>query len=288
MSFRERAILFPCGGDELVGVLAQPSVASGDIGVIVVVGGPQYRTGSHRHFTLLARDLAGQGVPTLRFDYRGMGDSEGDVRSFEAVEQDIRAAIDAFASRLPEVRRFVLWGLCDGASAAALYAGTDARVAGLVLLNPWVRTAASEARVYLKHYYLRRLLSREFWRKFFSGRIAVGASLGGVLDMTRAARQPAGDEADMSASLSARMASRLACSRLPLLIVLSGNDFVAREFDACTSSGGAWGKVLERADVVRFDEANHTFSSHSWRHAVQAHSLQWVLGLSQTVEEARI
>lgn len=281
-------MLFPCGGGELLGVLAQPAVTRGDVGLIVVVGGPQYRAGSHRQFTLLARDLAAKGVPVFRFDYRGMGDSDGEARSFEAVDEDIRAAIDAFLAAHRAVRRVVLWGLCDGASAAALYAGSDARVAGLVLLNPWVRTAASEARVYLKHYYLRRLMSRDFWRKFLSGGVAVGASLGGVVDMARAARQTGQEAADAPASLAERMARRLNSSGLPLLILLSGKDFVAREFEASTAGDGAWTQVLASAQVLRFAEANHTFSSQRWRDAVAAHSLQWVLGLSHSVEEAGI
>jgi exosortase A-associated hydrolase 1 len=289
MNFRERAVLFPCGDEELVGVLALPAIPKGDVGVIVVVGGPQYRAGSHRQFTLLARDLAAQGVPVLRFDYRGMGDSEGEVRSFEAVDEDICAAIDTFVQDVPRLRRVVLWGLCDGASAAVLYAGTDRRVAGLVLLNPWVRTVAGEARVYLRHYYVRRLLSRDFWRKFLSGRVAVAASLGGVVDMARAARQTGGEgSGEVPASLSDRMVEHLGASELPLLILLSGKDFVAREFESCISASGAWARVLARADVLRFDEANHTFSSRRWRHAVAAHSLQWVLDLSEAIEEARV
>jgi alpha/beta superfamily hydrolase len=48
--------------------------------VLVIVGGPQYRAGSHRQFTLLARSLAEQGFAVLRFDYRGMGDSTGAMR----------------------------------------------------------------------------------------------------------------------------------------------------------------------------------------------------------------
>ncbi|WP_229425323.1 hydrolase 1, exosortase A system-associated [Massilia sp. Se16.2.3] len=104
--------------------------------MLVVVGGPQYRAGSHRQFTLLARDLADAGIPALRFDYRGMGDSEGDLQTFEHVEDDLRAAIDRFFLEVPGMREVVLWGLCDGASAAAMYAPQDARVSGLVLLNP--------------------------------------------------------------------------------------------------------------------------------------------------------
>src|SRR5690349_24048098 len=57
-------------------------------GVLLVVGGPQYRVGSHRQFALLCRRLAGRGVPALRFDYRGMGDADGAARTFESVRSE--------------------------------------------------------------------------------------------------------------------------------------------------------------------------------------------------------
>ena len=76
----------------LTGILSQPEQAS-DTTVIVVVGGPQYRVGSHRQFLQLARHLARQGYPVLRFDGRGMGDSSGLLRSFEEIDDDIGAAI---------------------------------------------------------------------------------------------------------------------------------------------------------------------------------------------------
>jgi len=96
MSLREEAITFACAGDSLVGVLATPEPASqADVAVLIVVGGPQVRAGSHRQFTLLARHLAAAGYAALRFDVRGMGDSTGDLKSFEHITPDIGAAIDA-------------------------------------------------------------------------------------------------------------------------------------------------------------------------------------------------
>ena len=151
----ESALVFPCEGDRLVGVVG---AGHRDLGVVIVVGGPQYRAGSHRQFVLLARHLAAQGFPVLRFDVRGMGDSEGAQRPFDALTPDIAAAIAALQSQQPQVRRVVLWGLCDGASAALLYLHErpDPRVQGLVLLNPWVRSEASLARTHVKHYYRQR------------------------------------------------------------------------------------------------------------------------------------
>ena len=78
MNFSEEAVVFPFAAEQLVGIVARPDTSS-DCGVLVVVGGPQYRAGSHRQFLLLSRRLATEGYPTLRFDYRGMGDSGGCV-----------------------------------------------------------------------------------------------------------------------------------------------------------------------------------------------------------------
>src|SRR6185312_9356840 len=140
-------------------------------GVVIVVGGPQYRVGSHRQFVLLARALANAGIACLRFDYRGMGDAEGPFVGFTDVGADIGAAVDAFLARVPTLERIVLWGLCDGATASVFHAAADPRIAGLALFNPWVRTQAGEAKTALKHYYARRLADPAFWRKLAAGRL---------------------------------------------------------------------------------------------------------------------
>ena len=96
--FEERFVAFDCDGDACIGVLAVPKlpIATDDVGVLVIVGGPQTRVGSHRQFVLLARALAAAGIPAFRFDYRGMGDSAGDTRTFEHIRTDLFAALDVF------------------------------------------------------------------------------------------------------------------------------------------------------------------------------------------------
>ena len=107
MTDNERALVFDCEGESLVGILSGAGLPAVR-GVLIVVGGPQYRVGSHRQFALLARHLAEHGVPTLRFDYRGMGDSDGEVRTFEGVGADIRCAIDRFFDNVPGLKDVVI------------------------------------------------------------------------------------------------------------------------------------------------------------------------------------
>src|SRR3546814_1717632 len=116
-------------------------------------------------------DVCSSDFPVLRFDHRGIGDSDGPYLGFEALDADIAAAIDAFVAHCPQVEEVVLWGLCDAASAILFYAQRDSRVAGVALLNPWVRTPESEADTYLRHYYLRRLRDRGFWQSAVRGKV---------------------------------------------------------------------------------------------------------------------
>jgi hypothetical protein len=57
---------------------------------------------------------------------------------------------------------------------------------GLVIVNPWVRSEETLARVHVKHYYARRLLQAEFWRKLGSGSFDLRGSLASLLENVRA------------------------------------------------------------------------------------------------------
>ncbi|MFG6439531.1 hydrolase 1, exosortase A system-associated [Roseateles sp. LKC17W] len=259
---KESVLNIVCEGQSLVGILAEPAGAPADVGVLIIVGGPQYRAGSHRQFTLLARELAAHGFAALRFDYCGMGDSPGEARDFLAVEADIAAAIDTLMAARPALKRMVLWGLCDGASAALLYldARRDPRVAGLALANPWVRSAATLAQTHVKHYYTRRLREKEFWLKLLRGGVGLQAlrALAGNLRLARSAARPRSD----TRSFQDRMASGLRSFDGPVLLLMSGDDYTAREFADWAATSPAWQGLLARPTLSRHDlrTADHTFS----------------------------
>ena len=275
----EKTVAFDCEGDRLLGIVSAPA-QPGPLGVVIVVGGPQYRAGSHRQFVLLARALAAGGHAAMRFDYRGMGDSEGAPRSFEQADADIAAAIGALRAAQPAVEQVVLWGLCDGASAALLYlhCRADARVTGLVLVNPWLRSAASLARTHVKHYYWQRLREKQFWQKLFSGEVAF-AALVGLLHNVRTAWGGTGDGAAKPVSpFQERMAQAWTTFTGPRLLLLSQGDLTAREFIEFTATHAGWKAALQRRppDSVTLADADHTCSTPAAHHALVRATLHWL------------
>lgn len=267
----ERALVFDCFGDACLGVLHESSCQASTVGVLVVVGGPQYRVGSHRQFVLLARHLASKGFPVMRFDYRGMGDSGGEPRDFRQVEPDIRAAVDAFMHHVPQLRSVVIFGLCDAASAALMYCGADSRLAGLILANPWVRTEVGLATVHVKHYYAQRFLQGSFWRKIASGRLDVLSSLHqllralGVAARGRNRPRSVGPAEPGPTAYVTAMEHGLRTFGKPVLFLISGRDLTAREFTDLCGSSEAWASLLRRPGikVETLREADHTFSSRT-------------------------
>ena len=268
--------VFECHGSRLLGML-HPGAAGAATGVVIIVGGPQYRVGSHRQFVLMARRLAENGVPVLRFDYRGMGDGEGATRSFAAVDDDVRAAVDCLCGRVPSVRNVVLLGLCDAASAALIYAPSDERVAGLILLNPWVRTESGEARTYLRHYYLKRLFQASFWQKVLSGNWKMKSSLSELKDSVKSAApadpSPADDEAYLEPMLRG-----LREFGGEILLLISGRDLTAQEFTDLCAGNRHWKKAVRRprVSVEHFPDADHTMSGRQDLDAASDVCSAWV------------
>jgi exosortase A-associated hydrolase 1 len=264
MRIEQRALRFTCGGSSMVGVVDVPERPL-PRGVLVLADGEQYRIGSHRQFTLLSRALAQRGIPVMRFDRRGMGDSEGEPRAFDAVEDDIRAAMKEFFIQMPEMKECVILGLGDSALAAALYAPADERVCALVLLNPLPGAAPVDPAAALRHHYLARLGEVSFWKKVARGEVELGASAAALRDnlqQTARARRNA---------VPRRVASSLAGFDGRLLMVLGGEDLAARQFARVLARHQARFRCVEVA------QADHAFASSAWRDQVAETSANWIM-----------
>lgn len=255
-------------GAELVGVLARPADAAQTkpVAVVIVVGGPQTRVGSHRQFTIMARALAAAGHACLRFDYTGMGDSPGPKPDFEKAGPDIGRACDALLAQVPGCERIALWGLCDGATAAIFYAQKDPRIAAVIAANPWARSEATRAQAIVTEHYGSRLRSAEFWKKLLTGKVnvlAAGSEAVGNLLRARRSKAGAGGE-EASESLPDRLLRALVSPASPVRLQLSGKDLTAAEFEIAMKASGAIEQVL--AGALRLDDADHTFSdSQAWQ-----------------------
>lgn len=273
----ETALSFACAGERLIGVVSHPAGVPAQTGVVIVVGGPQYRAGSHRQFALLARALAAAGYAALRFDCRGMGDSSGDAPGFDAIDADIAAAITTLQTACPDVEKVVLWGLCDGASAALLYGArtSDSRLGGFALANPWMHTAQAQAHAIVHTRYRQRLREGAFWRKLLSGGINPFSKLSEVIGHWRTA-----GVGGSSGEAQDEMRMALSDLRLPVLMLLCARDATAQEFLAQLELSGS--SLLMQTHVRRADfaDADHTFSRAEWRCDVETETIGWLNEIS--------
>jgi len=279
---RELAVVGQCAGDRFVAIMHPARGAQQRLGVVIVVGGPQYRVGSHRQFVITARSLAAAGFPTLRFDYRGMGDSDGPLRTFESVREDIRCAIDMLLAQAPDLSGVVLWGLCDAASAVLMYCVHDPRVRGLIIANPWVRTEQGQAAVHLWHYYPRRILQPAFWKKVLSGGFGFGRAARELAGTTRRALERPAATARAASGFIDEMAQGFARFRGRILLFISERDLTASEFTNLCSSSRRWRSALRRPEVElrRLGGADHTFSSRRHLDAANAACIEWLTRLA--------
>lgn len=276
------AFTFRAGEADLVGLIhaASPDATEG---VLIVVGGPQYRVGAHRQYVHLARALAAAGIHAMRFDYAGVGDSSGSFESFEGVSTDIRAALDEMKRRLPDLQRIFVWGLCDGASAALLHAAGRPEVFGLMLVNPWVWSEESSAETMVSHYYARRFFDRAFWARLLRGGVNPVAALRGFARAVSHAVQGrlAGRSHPSSnaASYQDRMATALANFSGPTLIILSGNDLVARNFEDRANRDALWQGALgtQKVTIRHIEQADHTLSRGEWKNRLATWTIDWIL-----------
>lgn len=283
-STAEIPLIFSCEDDHLVGILHNAEIDD-RLGVLIVLGGPQTRVGSHRQFVLLARMLARNNIPVMRFDYRGIGDAAGDPRTFQEIDVDIRCAIDTFIEQQGKIDKVIIWGLCDAASAAMFYAYQDPRVRGLVLLNPDTLTSTSTAKTYLKYYYLQKIFDREMWQKIFSGRFDYRESLrslvGLIGNLLAPKQKPSTSEQTLP--FPERMRESLAQFKYPILLILSGRDLTADAFRDLIQNSDRWKEILSDENrVSRFDleQSDHTFSTREWRSQVETATLEWIKQLA--------
>jgi alpha-beta hydrolase superfamily lysophospholipase len=134
-----QALYFGAAERQLFGWLHRPSAgASAGIGLVICKPFGYEAICSHRSIRAFAEAAASIGVPALRFDYLGTGDSsEIDPQSdqLDCWRQDVLAAV-AELQRRTGVERVCLLGFRLGALLAGLAAEQCKAVSGLILVAP--------------------------------------------------------------------------------------------------------------------------------------------------------
>lgn len=287
MNSEEIPLIIECHGSPQVGILHKPEKSKTTGIVVVVAGGPQYRVGCARQLILWSRRLAESGYPVLRFDYRGFGDSGGEFKGFEHIDDDIRSAIDHLQEQIPSVDEIVLWAECNAASAVMMYAWRDTRVKRLIMQNPWVRSEATQARTYIKHYYVMRIMQKSFWLKLATFRFNPLTALSSLLDLWRTSMQAEQNsnrikdrDFDELETYQEKMREGLARFNGKVLLFMSGYSLIGKEFDELVNLSERWQAILNNLDLTRIDEpdADHTFSRVVDREKLIDNALRWLNG----------
>jgi len=278
MNVQEIPLAFDCHGDTLIGIVHQPEQAAKRGVLAVVAGGPQYRAGCCRQLVYMARDLSANGIPVMRFDYRGMGDGGGDFSGFQYVEDDLEAALRAFSESVPGLEEVVLWGGCDAASAILIHAWRHPIVTGMILGNPYAHTNATEA-VVTRKYYLQRLRDKAFWTKLLTlqhNPLKMACSAWGSL--RGVSRHKAHAPHQGGIPFTDRMLAGLKQFRGHILLLMSGQSLTSQEFDVLMGTSTAWHTAVQSAKMNRVDiaEADQAFSSIDARQQMIIATRNWL------------
>lgn len=298
-------------GHRLFGMVHRPSVpcASG-AAVILLSPGVKMRVAPHRLYLDMAERFVSLGYPVLRFDFYGLGDSEGDVEEeyladlYGAVQVgryigDTIAAMD-WMQRTYGINKFIASGLCGGAITGLLAAVKDRRIIGLLgLAIPVILDGSridfnkymTEAQLNMtRDGYLRKLADPGAWRSwvrlltFQSDYKTIARSFFKPLLSKLRQATPAGpvvvqsDPTDNTNPYFAPAFRQMVSTSRPIYLIFAEMDRLYWEFDK---------KFVERnrqmldsyaalygTHVTK--SANHIFSFPEWRDDMLDQCCQWL------------
>lgn len=273
----EQHLYFENQGSRLLSVLHEPEegVARLPLAVVTLHGWAGYRIGPHQMFTKLARRAAAAGFTTLRFDFRGRGDSEGSTQAanLTTMIEDAVAAVD-FVLAQTGLTRVALLGDCSGSEVAIGAGPLRAAIGAQVLWSAPIvagdRAATDRAKRHdVLGQYRRKLLRPETWRKLIGGRLQVGQ----IVRVLRGGGKGAGEEGTAS-DREIDWFQRFRDFRGPRLFIYGGNDPTTTgcvpHYEALCDEVG---QPFQHHVVAG---ANHAFYSLAWEEEVITTTLDWL------------
>ena len=264
--------------ENLVAIVTTPPVPRPVPGILILNAGVLHRTGPHRLHVHLARSLAALGHRVARLDLSGIGDSRtlpGRLTFRESSVADIRTTLDSLAIEGDEAG-FILFGICSGADNALAAAGVDARIRGLVLLDP---PAYSTPRSRFRQSLGKRGGVHGWLRLPF--RLGLSA-LRRIKKAAQARSLARNDEAHSNGrelppmQEYRRQLNALIERDVRILAIYSG--VLGARYNRDDQLFEAFPELRGRIDCVYFPQANHTFTELSAQAALQAQVIRWCDG----------
>lgn len=179
--FHERPFMVSSSSGSLVGISAVPETEAKPLTAVFLNAGAVRRIGPHRLWVDTARRWAQRGVPSLRLDLGGMGDSDGDAQSLADVAEfydprftaEVQAGLDEL-QRQGLGDRFVVVGLCSGSSWAFQTALKDRRIVAALMINVRILYWDPALDVARDLRRTRLLVKPVIWKRILRGEVSPG------------------------------------------------------------------------------------------------------------------
>ena len=288
-------------GVRLAGMLEEPDPACArNVCVLLLSPGIKGRVGPHRLYLKLAAKLVPMGFHVLRFDFHGLGDSDGDLSEdtlaevYQSIQsgryvQDTIAAMD-WLQNTRGIDRFIASGLCGGSITGLLTAEADDRIRSVLALGiPVVldgdprkqdRYLTRGQLGMLRRGYLRRITSPDAWMRFFAGRSSyrvIWRSLRRTSQTTRSEPGSTAAETNTNPRFAPAFFSLVGSGR-PIILIFSGADRLGFEFREKFVERNL--RQLERFrslfEVHTIENANHVLSDPGWIDQLLGISERWL------------
>jgi pimeloyl-ACP methyl ester carboxylesterase len=300
VAFRNR------NGHALFGILHLPeSDRRRSVAILLLSPGVKMRVAPHRLYNKLAVRMAALGFPVFRYDFYGLGDSEGEIeeRVLVQVYNSIQSGrfvddtIDAmeYLRREWGLTRFIASGLCGGAISGLLAGERDERIEALLALGIPASFEGTEEHYdeyltrgqleSLSHGYVRKLLQPKALLRFFTFRSSyrvIWRSFRSRWAARRAAdtvAPPTDPKAlgNYNPRFGRAFFAMLETSR-PMLLIFSGADRWRWEFEEKFEqpNQARLAPYRELYETHTIPDANHILSTDEWLGAAWNHARAWL------------
>jgi alpha/beta superfamily hydrolase len=308
-----RIVEFPNrDGLRLRGMLHEPDPqAARGVCVLLLSPGIKGRVGPHRLYRKIAAGLVPLGFHVLRFDFYGLGDSEGVIDErltsdmYNTIQDgryvgDTIAAMDWMQATFG-IKRFVGSGLCGGSISAMLAAAQDRRIESILSLSiptvfdggeaNWARFATARQLEGIRRGYFKRLLKPEAWIRFLTGKTSyhvLWRSLKQMLPRTprTIVAKPADPAAPSAPSAPkddtnpkfAPAVLKFVGSKRRMLLIFSGRDRLQWDFEEKFRDRhlAELEPLRDYFEMHTIADANHILSDPAWVREMVTLSRSWL------------